>query len=807
MTAERLHKLMTIKVVPEKLIPQNIVSFLMDENAELPELDAFTFLNRLRALGISSGDFIDLLGGCGAPREVVDKIARNPAMNLQALIVTLNGAGLNSKDYTRMLYTARQLWEHTVTMRIESVRGNEDYAEGFGGSELIGEESAEKVDSERSVNTESYINTESCSDEQLIENAEPANTESHDDVLENNENGDETEQPDYYDYDEQSDYYESEEEDEFEDISESVGEYRPSETETREDTDSGGSNALPESGEGAESDDDFGYINTQNSSGEFPSISPTSTFAAIDIDEIKRAMNKPVTEKKGGSERTDPAPAEKREPSEKPYTPVRGGYHNGAITVWAAGAALLFALGAVISVMDFEEREILPDVRFAESTADIFSGFYSSYNNDVIGAEVPERVDDCTVFGDMLIREFPNTDGLCSVTAGDVAYAAGAEGIDVYSLDKLAFEGEIAPPKGTEFFRVFVWEGSAYAAFEGEYCGFMRLSGAEADFTCVQSGTLTDIEISGGKIRLGSVYVPQFTESFDVSATEKYLPYISTQKDKMSPQSILLGGEGCGFAVSAEYSLKDGKAVSERAVMCAPLFSSADGKVTVTENSVISEADGDAVVTDTGRITACAYEDGLLAAFEENETESMVVLRGTDMQPVSAINNFSGRVTSLRLEDKILYVYSGNGLLIAADCSDPSTPKVLELTEKMGTVADGYAVCAESTDNGLVVTAYDKDGEAARYEKLLTANERGTLEFADSRAVIVSDGTFGISYDRFDGVCKVSEYALFGKENRVLGLYDDKTGYTAAFSGSEGFYLVSGAGIYRADNPPDTPYR
>ena len=125
MTVSQLRDRMTEKVVPEKLMPQNIVEFLMDEDAELPELDAFTFLNRLRALGIGSADFLYLLSGCGAPAEAVEKVRKNPAMNLQGLILTLDGAGLTSQDYTRMLYTARQLWERTLTMRLEDEEQNE----------------------------------------------------------------------------------------------------------------------------------------------------------------------------------------------------------------------------------------------------------------------------------------------------------------------------------------------------------------------------------------------------------------------------------------------------------------------------------------------------------------------------------------------------------------------------------------------------------------------------------------------------------------------------------------------------------
>lgn len=120
MTVSEIRSLMLEKVIPESLLPQNIAVCLMDENAAPPELDAFTFLNRLRSLGIGSADFLYLLKGCGAPEEAVSKIEQHPDMNLQTLIITLESSGLTPKDYTRMLYTARQLWEHTITMRIDS---------------------------------------------------------------------------------------------------------------------------------------------------------------------------------------------------------------------------------------------------------------------------------------------------------------------------------------------------------------------------------------------------------------------------------------------------------------------------------------------------------------------------------------------------------------------------------------------------------------------------------------------------------------------------------------------------------------
>lgn len=120
MTVGEMRRIMLGKIVPESVVPQNMVNLLIDENAELPEPDAFTFLNRLRGLGIGSADFVYLLEGCGAPKAAVDKIKANPAMNLQGLILTLESSGMTAKDYTRILYTARQIWERTLTLRLET---------------------------------------------------------------------------------------------------------------------------------------------------------------------------------------------------------------------------------------------------------------------------------------------------------------------------------------------------------------------------------------------------------------------------------------------------------------------------------------------------------------------------------------------------------------------------------------------------------------------------------------------------------------------------------------------------------------
>ncbi len=133
MTIEYMRDLMREKVVPEELVPQNLINCLIDEEAEPPKLDAFAFLMRLRALGIGSADFVNLLSGCGAPEEVVEKIRANPAMNLQGLIVTLDNSELDSEDYTRMLLTAASVGAHSHAASGALREDNSGYGRGQNG--------------------------------------------------------------------------------------------------------------------------------------------------------------------------------------------------------------------------------------------------------------------------------------------------------------------------------------------------------------------------------------------------------------------------------------------------------------------------------------------------------------------------------------------------------------------------------------------------------------------------------------------------------------------------------------------------
>lgn len=131
MTVGNMRRLMLKKVIPEKVIPQNIVDFLVDDSTfELAEPDTYTFLTRLRELGVGSADFVYLLEGCGAPAEAVERIKANPAMNLQTLILTLETSGMTSKHYMRILFTARQIWEKTLSTRLEKIDETQSQSDG-----------------------------------------------------------------------------------------------------------------------------------------------------------------------------------------------------------------------------------------------------------------------------------------------------------------------------------------------------------------------------------------------------------------------------------------------------------------------------------------------------------------------------------------------------------------------------------------------------------------------------------------------------------------------------------------------------
>ncbi|MGN1423327.1 MAG: hypothetical protein ACI4XA_08125 [Oscillospiraceae bacterium] len=825
MTVSQLRDKMTEKVVPEKIMPQNIAEFLMDEDAELPELDAFTFLNRLRALGIGSADFLYLLSGCGAPEEAVEKVRRNPAMNLQSLILTLDGAGLTPQDYTRMLYTARQLWERTVTMRLEKAENSpegiddsvpedfEDNApEDFGDSaaEDFGDSAPEDIEGSP---TEEY--EDSAPEE--IENSAPENFE--------DSNPDEYKEIAPEDFeDSPTEEYEGSPTEEYEDSApEEYEESAPEENEDSapekiednapEDFEDNApeeyENSAPEEYEESapeETDNSTPEEYEESTPEEYEEIAPeetdnstpeeTSEFRPVDMELLRQSL----ADAGGGS---DEEPENEDTPDESDEPPVSQ-YHKGALITAAAGTAVLLAAAAAVGAMGFEPPEA-DHARFAADSSEVFAAVYSSYNSGAVGGEIPQWSGGGTLFGDIIVE----TDGSLGTFFDDgTLYSAAADGITFAGAggDSLSAAEMIEPPTDTEFVYAQMSGGALYAVFGGAECGFVRIDDGKVVYTARQDGVLTDFRFDEETVRIGSVYTPPFTESFSSEQTECYLPSLGTgEKSLIPPENILLSGvDGCSYAVSACYSAEDGGVVSSAAALGYPVYSSADGtafmedggdgllvRVGITENGL------EYTSARIGKPVCAAGGDGVYAAAEVTDEGQSVTIYDSGLATAAVLKNFDRGVTALRFDGKALYISGSDGEFMAADCSDAASP-VMTAEKKSGVVSGNDALLTEKTADGFEMKLCSlENGKAAvkySYTKKLTADEAATLETGACGTVFIGNGVFGGAYSWFDGVSVVSEYAVFGGQSREVTLFDDKTGFTAAFERDGKLCLVYGGG-------------
>lgn len=687
MTVSKLREYMLQKVVPEKVMPQNIEALLhSDGESELPELDAFTFLNRLRSLGIGSADFLYLLKGCGAPEEAVSEIERDPAMNLQSLIVTLDGAGLTSQDYTRMLYTARQLWERTLTMRLDGARTPTvtEYAE----------HSAQDYPEEESEYTEPQDLPE-----------------------------------------EESEYAEPQDLPEHEPLNISARVY----TETTQ--------FMRPTGEEAE-----------------------------EIEEAEEA-----------EEAEEYEDAEEREEADEPEMPsdeadvpaARDEAHRGALTAAAIGAAVVIAAGVLAQFTDFTASS---RVRYAESSEDIFAQIYASYNAGTVGGEsaAPYTVPSEQLFAGILVED---VGGNAAVCLDSFAYFMQEDALQVYERGALGLSARpaIEPPEGAQFLCVREENGALYAVFSGETSGAVRLSDGAAAYIAEQDGVLTDIAFEDGEVRIGTVYVPPFTQNFSAQDVQEYLP--SAGGALIDPQRVLLSGTaGCGYALSGRYSADSGALLSCTAVLGDPVFTCADGTAGLLADGgglIVQPLETPALYK-TGEISAWAREGGVIALAETQDGAVRIYLRGEDMAPLAGFENLAEKPQRLTLSGGMLCAFGESGAFMSADCTDPAAPAMLSPERKSGVILGDKALICEKTAAGLRLSLRGADGELCAYEKPLTAQELETLSFGGAQTVFTDGGLCGAEYSRFDGVSVVSEYAVFGRQNIVKTLYDDPAGYTAA---------------------------
>ncbi len=765
--------------MPESVIPQNIHLCLMGEDdAPPPELDAFTFLNRLRALGIGSADFLYLLKGCNAPEEAVQKIEENPAMNLQTLIVTLEGAGLKPRDYTRMLYTARQLWERTLTLRLDV------------DAELSDEETSDPPEQTDEPEVTEKVAAVSEA-EKPNEAAEKLVKAQSDDISEETSDG--LDEVDVAPAELSED--DREETEKHVDIDDIIA------TDDKSDDKS-----EPTVHRRSELDEDAPRVDTGTS--VMTQIDPSKYILVDDDDE----------------ETDDPKPSEEKE------EPKRSAYGRGGLIAAACGAAVLFGAAFTADYLGFEQIVEPEYIRhYAANNSEIFVEIYNAYNSgdytaDVLGC----RSIGAEVFGNMLIS-LPEELGVFAVDS----YVLSAEP-DIISIYEKTEEtlircGELLPPEGTQFFEILPREGGITCLFMGENsCGAVAYSGdGKQLFITEQVGVPTDIEIYDDRVNLATVYTPPFTESFTVDSTEHYLPYVEFggEAELIPCERISLSGrgDGCSYAVWSSIKLSDGSlAVENTATLgrvvysAAPEFcaviDSAEGCYIVGDYNAVEDEFTEAPLAE---LTGCDMggmaertvpgEEGaaitekqpIFATAEETAEGAVVYLRTFDYAPIAAITNINAEVTALSIKDDILYICGADGVLMAADISKPSEPVLLQLTAAEGVIKDDLALCSSMTTTGARLALYKRteDGvsEVNSYTRELTAYERERFKMSGGNTVsIFAEDRCGAAYEFFDGVSFVTEFALFGKAKQQTTMFDESESFGMAHLTEDEIYLVYG---------------
>lgn len=840
--------LMRRRVVPENLVVQNIVEYLMDESAQLPELTAFSFLNRLHELGLGSADFVSLLEGCGAPESAVQKIKANPAMNLQNLILTLEDSGLTSEDYSEMLYTARLVWEQTQTSGGTIVPNTNDSDEEY---ESSPEETAALLFDEDNSG-ENYDNTEKPQDfsdkPQEVHETQTISKVSLKTPVKiaetPAEEGLEDEEPTF--------------EEIMKHISSSKKRGAPAETVSEsEETASADNNA--DNSENSEtftddSDDDFsveilaeeGQIDEQiaediltDEVSDIPNSIKTKEDIEKKSEEISKALEKILNENSdefsdtfddnGGDnseekpeedtdesseksddndENTEPNDEEKRgeitdedDNDDEEETERRlsaSGYNKIALILSGAGAAVLLVLCAVFTLFPKAAKADKP-LSYAESFEKIFAEVYESYSAGNMGGDNAQKYfAGEKMFGNILVSQ----DGFGMLSDGEVVYTAAEDKLTHYNLDgNTESPVEILPPENTRFVEFIQSDSSITAVFSGAECGFMRIEKGAVTFTVRQDGELCDFSVDGGEISFGSVYVPHYTKSFTAVDINEYIPRVGKdEKAVIMSDSIVLGGEsGCSFAVWGKYSLADGTVISAKAALGNPVYAGAYGVCAMNVKDGDSEYGriiglyDEPKVIKTDKITAAADSKNA-SAFLQGD---VVNIYDSVLSAASVLSNLPQAPKTLKFDGSILLLCGNDGVFSTINCDIPKAPVPTDIQKANGVISGGNAALF-SVDKLLEVTFMQLENGTTKqlgvYTKRLSETELPTLELSGAKLTAFCGGSCAIAYKYFDGVSVVSECAVFGGTNSVETLFDDKTGYTAVFGHNGKIIAVNSTG-------------
>lgn len=796
MTIEEMRRKMRSEVVPEEVIPQNVINCLIDEDAEPPKPDAFSFLTRLRALGIGSDDFINLLVGCGAPDDVVTRIKQNPAMNLQGLILTLENSELTSDDYTRMLLTARQVWERTLTLRLEKsekvsreIEDDEDAPVKVYGdtADSPGEQAETAADQTADVEEDEDY------DEDLREmsftavldsiNAEtwdtPEDTDGKDGEQPAQDPSDETE----LSFAEAFDKIKSEKK------LVPVSIEAPEKTERQESSGDTASGIYTEKKDGVIDTTTLVQIDEEMLRESFGKLSGSS---GSDNDDGEKASEEPPKTAKQKSSETEENSAESGAAGEdENNTAIHYGYHRKAIIGSTIGAAVLVGTG--FAVGHFIGGNEANSLHYAADNYEIFDKIYYAYDDDVSGGETVSEIgtDHRVIFGDLLIgsddaASFPNS---FSIGTGLYSMTEEAVSVSIVENGRVTPLDNLVPPKNSRFVAAFDSGSELYALFSGKQSGFMKISDGETLYTVYQDGVLTDYGFTDGEIWLGTVYTPSFGHTFTINDEEMYLPKLGagTPQPISAKQVIVSETDGYSYGVSAGYSTENGSVSEVCAIIGDPMAASADGRFALNGENGLLVNTGDSKLTarETGKLVCVAFGENCCVTAEENEPENIKLLDG-DFAAASVLTGVTEKISAMRFDSGFLTIISSGGIF-SVDCSDIASPEPLRLKQVNGIVAGQTALTCESNGSSVQITRYDlKNGAAEKvgeYSRTLAAGQPETAKLADPKTALILDGSkCGVAYSYFDGVSVVSEYVVFAnnEQPKTVSVYDDKTGFTAA---------------------------
>ncbi|MCH5208952.1 MAG: hypothetical protein J1F04_08705, partial [Oscillospiraceae bacterium] len=591
MTVEELRAVMRRRVVPENLVVQNIVEYLMDDSAQLPRLNAFTFLSRLQQLGMASADFVVLLEGCGAPPTLVDKIKANPAMNLNSLVLALDNSGLTSEDYSRILYTARLVWEQTQTSGKTFVP-NEDGAERYRektASELFddepesvfpdteGEPSFEEIMKHIHSANFAEIPEKKTVEEKIAEdNSQQPENDGQEDAEKSDEqetdeeitSGETAENTDVEDSPEEEPEV-NEEQSVEETPSESVQPANLNDTSTliisidreqlRKDIERSAAEFRNSDGDLSEENGDDNDDNYEDDEAYEEDINEDTDYG--DADDLNGETDSDLSDDENEDDALDDN-SDNYDKDEDKYDNAEklrsSGYNKPALIASAVGALVLLLIGAYFTFI-LKLDNTVKGLVYAKTAEEVFAEVYKSYNADNMGGENKQTYfNGEKLFGTMLISD----KDLGMLSDGSLVYTANEDRITAHeSLDiNTGVQREILPPENTRFVEVWAEGNSIIAVFSGKECGFMRIEKGKVVFTALQDGELCDFAVENGEISLGSVYVPHYTKSFTAADVEVYLPRLGkNDKTVLKAENIALGdSSGCSFAVWGKYSLSDG---------------------------------------------------------------------------------------------------------------------------------------------------------------------------------------------------------------------------------------------------------